>query len=150
MAASKDDLPHDLIQDIAGHLDCGNDCYYNPKTNELMFVPHNLHDYYSEADGFWEETLQKIDKESQNFLKFEKPSSFESFRIMERFLNEVDDIVFRSRLIKAISGGKPFRNFKNLIDNSKYRNKWFDFKSKEFEEMVREQFHLQKPADNIG
>jgi len=69
---------------------------------------------------------------------------------MERFLGEVDDTILNARLTIALSERKPFRNFKFLIDNSTYRNKWFDFKEKELEKMVREQLGRQKPAHNNG
>lgn len=141
MAASKDDIRQTVIHEIAGQLDCGNDCYYNPKTAELIFIPHNLHDYYSEPDEFWEKELEKINKDSQFYIKFEIPTSSESFKIMERFLEEVDDTILKDHLIKALSERKPFRNFKYLIDNSNYRNKWFEFKQQELENMVRRNFN---------
>lgn len=150
MVASKDNLSHTIIREIAGHLDCGNDCYFNPKTTELIFIPHNLHDHYSESDGFWEKELEKINEDSMSYIKFEIPTSFESFQIMERFLEEIDDTILKDRLIIALSEKKPFRNFKYIIDSSNYRNKWFAFKEKELEEMVRKQFAQQKRANNNG
>lgn len=143
MVASKDDLKHNIICEIADHLDCGNDCYYNPKIAELIFIPHDLDDYYTGSDGFWEKELEKIDEDFGSYIKFEIPNSFESFRIMERFLEEVEDPILKSRLISALSKRKPFRNFKNLIDNSNYRNKWFEFKKQELEHMVRRNFNIK-------
>jgi len=32
---------------------------------------------------------------------------------------------------------KPFQNFKYVIDNSNYRNDWFDFKHKAIEQIVK-------------
>ena len=149
MDASKGEM-ESIIRDIASHLDCGNDCYFNPKTTELIFIPHNFRDHYTEQDGYWYKELEKINEDSESYIKFEIPTSFESFKIMERFLGEVDDTILNARLTIALSERKPFRNFKFLIDNSTYRNKWFDFKEKELEKMVREQLGRQKPAHNNG
>jgi len=149
MDASKGEM-ESIIRDIASHLDCGNDCYFNPKTTELIFIPHNFRDHYTESDGYWYKELEKINEDSESYIKFEIPTSFESFKIMERFLGEVDDTILNARLTIALSERKPFRNFKFLIDNSTYRNKWFDFKEKELEKMVREQLGRQKPAHNNG
>ena len=29
-----------IIKEIAQELDCGNDCYYNPKTDEIVTIPN--------------------------------------------------------------------------------------------------------------
>lgn len=29
-----------IIKEIAQELDCGNDCYYNPKTGEIISIPN--------------------------------------------------------------------------------------------------------------
>ena len=44
-----DDLKQNKIRKIAEELDCGNDCYYNSKTEEIIAIPNSL-DLYDEEE----------------------------------------------------------------------------------------------------
>ncbi len=35
-----DNSTQNIIKEIAQELDCGIDCYYNPKANELITIPN--------------------------------------------------------------------------------------------------------------
>lgn len=48
----------------------------------------------------------------------------------------------KERLWNALSKRKPFQNFEFIIDDSKYRQSWFDFKQSQLENYVMEQFPL--------
>ena len=65
--------------------------------------------------------------------------SMQSFRVMEDFANSLSDDAFRDRLIHQLSQRKPFSKFKWTIDNSNYRQDWFDFKEQAYLQWVRQQ-----------
>ena len=78
---------------------------------------------------------------------FEKMDSRESFRVMENFVDLVEDTELKNKLDLGLSLSKPFRNFKDIIDSeSEYREKWFQFKKQKYIEYVIEQidFHNSK------
>lgn len=58
---------------------------------------------------------------------------------MENFANQLNDGLFKDQLLEALSKRKPFRHFKHLIDQSEFRQHWFDFKQKELEKHVEKQ-----------
>ncbi len=128
-----------IINEIAQELDCGNECYFNQKTKELICLPNaDLmetagEDYYKEM---FQDDFKKIESQKKDLIKFEVLESFESFRIMEDFKNQVENDEFAEKLDQALNRRKPFQNFKNLIDNSEYREQWFKFKQKEIEKIV--------------
>ena len=65
------------------------------------------------------------------------PSS-NAFKIMEAFAELVTEQTFKEKLIYALNGRKPFRNFKYEIDYIEdYRQKWFKFKSEKYQDWVR-------------
>ena len=74
----------------------------------------------------------------ENCVRIDPPELGESFGIMERFIRDCipDDAGIKERLRKAVSGRKPFRNFKYVIDGSEYRQKWFDFRQGQLERLV--------------
>jgi len=49
---------------------------------------------------------------------------------MEGFFESVEDLEFKVKLQHSLNNKKPFQNFKRLVDNSYYRQDWFDFKQK--------------------
>jgi hypothetical protein len=51
---------------------------------------------------------------------------------MENFVDEVNDINLQGKLINALRK-KPFANFKYLVENSDYRQQWFDFRKTQYE-----------------
>ena len=133
-----------VIHDIAEMLDCGHICFLNTDTLEHFDIPQGILedlDGYDD-DGLFQKDLDKVD-EWKNVLRFEPLHSHESFRIMEQFAHQLDDEKFQDKLTNALERRKPFANFKNLVDDSDYRQDWFDFKQAKFEEYVFEQFNIE-------
>ncbi len=131
-----------IIKEIAQEIECGNDCYYNPKNNELITIP-NLDDMMDE-DEFHEAfgaELKKVKKNKTEYIKIEVLKSAESFKIMERFIAQIADKQFQAELENILEGKKPFQHFKNSIDKSDYRQNWFDFKQNELEKIVEMQLN---------
>ena len=136
-----------IIKEIAQELDCGNDCYYNPKTNEIITIPNfgEMMDEDEFRDAFGAE-LKKVTKNKADFIKIEVLESFQSFKIMEHFIVQIADKQFQSELENILERKKPFQNFKNRIDNSDYRQNWFDFKQNELEKIVETQLNRGKAS----
>jgi ribosomal protein L11 methylase PrmA len=131
-----------IIKGIAQELDCGFDCYYNLKTDVIIAIPS--FSQFSDEEDFKEafrDSLEEIEKHKKDFIKLEVLESFESFKIMERFVEQLSDKKLQSELENVLANKKPFQNFKYLIDQSDYRQDWFDFKLKELEKIVESQLN---------
>ena len=136
-----------IIKEIAQELDCGNDCYYNTKTDEIIAIPN--FSIISDDEAFMEcfgADLNTVKKNKSDIIKIEVLESFESFKIMKQFINQISDVQFKSRLENIIQNQKPFQNFKNSIDNSDHRQKWFDFKKLELEKIVETKLNRGKAS----
>ena len=71
------------------------------------------------------------------YFEFSPPDSNEGFRIMEAFAERLkEDEKLQNRLIRALNNRKPFVNFNDIIHDSDYRQKWFDFKQQWLENFV--------------
>ena len=129
------------INEIAQYLDCGMNCYLNIKTGELIDIPENYEEIDDEdAIEMFGDILEKI--EDPDFKKIEVLESYDSFQIMKSFLDKVTNSALQSKLELALEGKKPFANFKNLLDNSDFRESWFAHKQVELEKYVREQIQF--------
>lgn len=129
------------IKEIAEQIDCGFCCYYHKISGEIISIP-DFEDSMDDIDEFFGEDLAKIKKDKKNFLKIEKPSSRESFEIMEDFVKEVGEPRLRGELNNALNKKKPFSHFKFIVENSTYRQAWFDFKAKKLQKLVIEQIPM--------
>lgn len=133
-----------LLKPIAGSIDAGMNCYLNPKSLEIEEVPALLvndpHEYKM-LTGFGTEDEELKHQNWDKCYVFEPLKSNESFRIMEAFAENMEDRKFREQLFYALNNRKPFANFKWKIDNSPYRQDWFDFKQKWLEGYVREELY---------
>ena len=130
-----------ILKPIAQSIDAGFICFLNPKTLEIEEVPQELiNDPYEfkMMTGSGLEDFQLKYKSWDEYYEFEPLESHESFRIMEAFAERQDDEKFKNQLIYALNNRKPFANFKWKVDNSKYRQDWFDFKQQWLEDRVRE------------
>lgn len=138
--AFMDNSRQHVVREIAQELNCGNECYYNSKTNEIIAIPDFLQ--VSDEEEFKEifrEDLAKIKQQKKYFIKIKTLKSYESFKIMERFIEQIHDQIFKLELQGTLLLKKPFQNFKHKIDQSDFRQSWFDFKQNELEKIVENQ-----------
>ena len=142
-----DNSRHNIIKKITQELDCGFDCYYNSKTNEIVTIPNYSH--IADEDDFKEAfraDLEKVKKHQADFMKIEVLQSFENFKIMELFVEQLPDKKLQSELENVLANKKPFQNFKHKIDLSDFRQNWFDFKQSELEKIVKNQLDNGKAS----
>lgn len=134
-----------IIKEITQNLDCGIDSYFNSKTTEIIAI-QNFSQVMDE-EGFRETfqgALEKVDKHKADFIKFKVLESFESFKIMERFVENLTDQHEKSELENILQKNKPFQNLKYFIDHSDLRQMWFNFKLRELERIVENQLNSWK------
>ena len=141
-----DDEKQNIIKNIAQELDCGCDCYYNSNTYEIIAIP-NFSQFFDEEDfkEAFHESLEKIEQQRLDFIKIEALQSFESFKIMERFVEQVPNENFKTELELILTNKKAFQNFKYKIDHSEFRQSWFEFKTKALEKIVENQLNNKNP-----
>jgi hypothetical protein len=121
-------LTRNQIKEIAEQLDCGNRCYINKETGEIITTPDFDNGYADEE--LWADVLKELEENWDKYNQIEKMESHESFELMADFADSVDSRELRDSLINALNKKHPFRNFKWVVDNSEpYRQRWFDFKT---------------------
>lgn len=125
-----------VVSAIAENIDAGLICFLNPETLEIEDVPFNLHDDPDELEALTGETIETLGLKHQtweNCITIEPPDSHESFKIMEHFAQSLTDENIQSRLFDALNRKRPFANFKNIVENSEFRQSWFNFKHEQLE-----------------
>ena len=101
----------EIIKEIAQELDCGNECYYNSKTDEIIAIP-NFSDFPEEEEfrKHFKTELKNVKKNKANLIKIKSLESFESFKIMEQFIDKITDTQFKSELKNTLQKRKSFQS----------------------------------------
>ena len=132
-------LAEEQIKSIAEDLDIGMQVYVNLETMEIKTIIDTLQHFDVDTET-WEEDINEIEKNFDKYFEFEKMDSRESFRVMEEFVETVEDKRLREKLELGLSLSKPFRNFKDIIDDeNEYRKLWFKFRDSRNIEFVKGQ-----------
>jgi len=79
----------------------------------------------------------------EKYISIEPLETNESFRIMEKYAEQLDNSEFRTQVVNALYNRKPFVNFKKIVDNSTFRQEWFDFKNARLQEYVKSMIALE-------
>lgn len=126
-----------VIKEIAEDLLCGMNCYLHKESGEVISIPDGIED--SGYDDVWADAMEKVEEDFDKYIVIRKPDSFESFKVMEDFVETVEDEKLKWRLTYALGHKKPFAHFKDIVDNSgDYRQRWFDFRDQRAVEWVKD------------
>jgi hypothetical protein len=110
----------DFVLALTSHFEMSeSNSYLDTETGEILLT----------GDGVDEETPDDID-DNPRYLWIDPIEARESFRIMEDFVASVSDAKPAARLADALSRPKPFRRFKDALqDYPALRQAWFAFES---------------------
>ncbi|MEO5905712.1 MAG: UPF0158 family protein [Saprospiraceae bacterium] len=127
-----------IIEEIAGYLDCGFNCFLHKTTHELKCIPDM--DLMETDEEEWVDEIAFLESDHEDYKEIERMEPGHSFRIMADFVNTVVDISLVNKLNEALQKSKPFQNFKLIINRSgNYRERWFEFKKRRIIKWVESQ-----------
>jgi hypothetical protein len=129
--------PSKQIHQIAQELEAGMKVFINRENLDTRSIL-DWEDSYGVSE-FWEEELEKIENEWTDYVIITKMETREAFKIMADFIDEVDDDRLKEDLIKILNRKSPFANFKEEVETSSCRQRWFEFRTKKYEDYVKEQ-----------
>lgn len=109
--------------------------YLDRQTGELIWISPDVSlDEENELDV---ESL--ISEDPERFLVVEPVSSRDAYRLMERFIEQLDDVEAAKVLTQAINQKRAFFQFKDrLHDYPALREQWFVFEARWLAEMAEQ------------
>ena len=141
---------NNAVKEIAGSIDAGLVCFLNTNTLQIDELPKELvasPAMYKMETGMSIKDFKPKYTRWKKYITIEPLESNESFKIMEKFVDQLDNSKLRERLVYALNNRKPFANFKNIIDNSDIRQDWFDFKDEKLQEYVKSMIEINIPDE---
>jgi len=132
-------ISKEILKDIADSMEAGFKCYIHKKTLEKVTFPEE--NRYPDMDPEpWQDEIDKVFNDPEQYIEIENMTSSDSYRLMEDFVNLIENNSMKIRLLQALEGRKPFGNFKHQIENSgEYREVWFAFRRSKNIEWVENQ-----------
>lgn len=104
------------LEEAMTHYSDDSTWFLNPKDGEFY-----LYSIYGES-------IECEDTDFEEMVRVDPVPSKASFRIMEDFIDDIDNRVLSDQLANAINGRKPFRKFKDVLNNyPQDRKAWFAF-----------------------
>lgn len=137
-------LTDEEIKEIAEDLEIGFRVFVHKDTKKRI----NIRIVEDEQLMGEEKERDEVEEDPEKYIEFEPMNSREAYRVMERFVNIVEDEAFASKLSDALDRRKPFRKFKDIVESSEYREQWFAFKEAEQIENVREQLEAYNRSES--
>ena len=132
-----DDAPEKVVivlEDFADKLEEameGWDQYLNTATGEFVDLPDGS---LVEAD---EELAEFID-ESDDYIRLPDQMELNEYRIMEDFAEDCQDTEKRAMLFRALNGKKPFRRFKDTLNQTGIAEDYYAYRFRAFVDIAQE------------
>ena len=108
--------------------------YLDKQTGEIVLVSEDELDP-DEA----EQKRERLDEEPGRYVEIEPVDSHEGYQRMEDFILSLSDRATQEALSDALDKPRPFRRFKDALDDSPdAEQQWYDFEAKAAERRMRE------------
>ena len=105
--------------------------FVNKKTGEIRFLMDLNQMFMDDFEDMVKKDYEKIEAEKEDWIKLKNMNSREEYQIMESFIPKVRTKRIRERLQLALTGYKPFRNFKDQIHQMALeRDEWFEHRTR--------------------
>lgn len=128
----------ELIKEIAELLDIQEVVFLHKETHEILAYPIADGPTDEEFDYIEQEVMEVINADPDSYTRFDPLNSRESFQMMEDFVETIKNERLRTRLIDAISIKKPFRNFRNAVEDEGILDDWYAYKDAYLQMYVRD------------
>lgn len=130
---------NEVINEVAQTIDSGEIVYVHRETGEILSFP-DLDQAGDEYDYLMQEVMDIVDMAPESYIRFRPLSSSESFKVMEGFADTVNNDTHVEKIRGALRERKPFRSFREAVEDLDLLDSWYDYKMAYLEMMVRDQF----------
>ncbi len=143
-----------IIDDIAQTIEVGERVYLHLQTGEILAYPVPTNSYEEvEFDYMRKEVYDIVDANPDSYLCFEPLDSKTGYSIMDAFAQQLPESPKKDLVVAALQGRKPFRIFRDTIENAGMIDSWYHFQDAYLQMLVRDQidqhFTTQTEADNL-
>jgi len=128
------------VESISNQLIKGMICFYQIDKKKIYHMPDD-EDYFNyDLTPEEEDTLDEIDENPDNFAEFTKMEPSQEHQMMQDFVDrKIKERALAEDLVNVLSKPKAVTGFKFLIEESKYKNDWIEYRKGKYQDWVKEQ-----------
>jgi len=105
----------------------------------MHFLP-DMEDPYFDPDQ-WSETLDDVLGKEDEYAVFESMDNRMAYSVMQDFVHNLHEDWLRDELEFALASPKPMQDFKFKVENSPYREDWFNYRFRAHMDWVKSQLN---------
>ncbi|WP_100629271.1 UPF0158 family protein [Algoriphagus formosus] len=115
-------------------------CFFQIDKRKIHHMPDD-EDYFNyDLTPDEEDILDEIDANPDNYAEFTKMEIPQEHQMMQDFIDRyVKERNLAEDLVNALTKPKSMTAYKFLIDESKYKNQWHEYRQLKYKDWVREQ-----------
>ncbi|MDI1324516.1 MAG: UPF0158 family protein [Algoriphagus sp.] len=128
------------VDHITAQLLKGMVCFYQVDKKKIHQMPDD-EDYFNyDLTEDEEDILDEIEEDPDNFAEFTKMEPVQEHQMMQDFIDrKVKEKNLAEDLVNVLSKPKAPTGFKFLIEESKYKNEWIEYRRDKYNDWVKEQ-----------
>jgi hypothetical protein len=133
-------LDKKTTKEIVSELEIGMVCFLHKQTGVPKYVIDDTDPFAADSLALWQEDLDEINNNRDQYIKIEKMSSRETYQIMLDFTKNIKQISLQEKLFDLLNQRKPFRNFKHIVESDEVlAQSWFDFRHQQYTVWINKQ-----------
>lgn len=117
------------IKDALYEVDMESTCYFNTKTNEIIWQWdfNKENSVYTDLDEFNEDIIDMFSYDTKN-----------NYDIMQEFIFTINNDKVREQLFNNTRGKGSFRRFREITDYNNITDDWYKFQDNKYKEIAEE------------
>ena len=117
------------IIDALYEVDIESTCYFNTKTNEILWQWdfNKENSTYTDLDEFNEDIIDMFSYNTKN-----------NYDIMQEFIYTINNDKVREQLFNNTRGKGAFRRFREITDYNNITDDWYKFQDNKYKEIAEE------------
>ena len=119
------------IKQLAEELDCGLEIHINLDDNTIKALPSQEDIENNGMHDDWANDIAEVES-WKNSITLEPLESWENYKFMEDFIETLSDHQMQAKLEIALGKRRPFAHFKAIVENSEYRQLWFEYHNERY------------------
>lgn len=128
------------VDHITAQLLKGMVCFYQVDKKKIHQMPDDEDHFNYDLTEDEEDLLDEIEEDPDNFAEFTKMESAQEHQMMQDFIDrKVKEKNLADDLVNVLAKPKASTGFKFLIEESKYKSEWIEFRKDKYSDWVKEQ-----------
>lgn len=137
------------VDHITTQLLKGMVCFYQVDKKKIHQMPDD-EDYFNyDLTEDEEDILDEIEEDPDNFAEFTKMEPAQEHQMMQDFIDrKIKEKNLAEDLVNVLSKPKASTGFKFLIEESKYKSEWLEYRKDKYNDWVKEQVDIFNYAED--